>query len=116
MPTLLLQAYNLVEKRLLRLMVKPDEEVDRRVYMELSRQIPYLINNLATKGYISQETAHEFRFFRELRNRAAHAAHFREEEQDADWAKGIEIAKQLLDGLDRAIEDGFDQSALPNDA
>lgn len=64
---------------------------------------------------IASQKTHEFRFFRELRNRAAHAAHFREEEQDADWAKGIEIAKQLLDGLDRAIEDGFDPSALPND-
>ena len=111
-----LQAYNLVEERLLRLIVKPDEETNPRVYMEISRQIPYFLNNLAAKGYISQETAHEFRFFRELRNRSAHAAHFREEKQDADWAKGIEIAKQLLDGLDRAIEDGFDPSTPPNNA
>ena len=56
------------------------------------------------------ETAHEFRFFRELRNRSAHAAHFHEEEQGADWAKGLEIAKKLLSGLDRAIEDGFEPS------
>jgi hypothetical protein len=110
-----LQAYNLVEKQLLRLTAKPDEDNDRKVYMELSRHIPYFINNLATKGYISQETAHEFRFFRELRNRAAHAAHFHEEDQNVDWAKGIEIAKKMLDGLNLAIEDGFDPSISPND-
>lgn len=111
-----LQAYNLVEDRLLRLTVKPGDEIGRRGLMELSRQVPYLINNLAIKGYISQETAHEFRFFRDLRNRSAHAAHFREEEQDADWAKGIEIAKKLLDGLDQAVENGFDPSTLSDDA
>jgi len=111
-----LQAYNLVEDRLLRLTVKPGDEIGRRGLMELSRQVPYLINNLAIRGYISQETAHEFRFFRDLRNRSAHAAHFREEERDADWAKGIEIAKKLLDGLDQAVEDGFDPSTIPNGA
>lgn len=106
-----LQAYNLVEERLLRLTITPGDEIGRRALIDLSRKIPYLIDNLAIKGYIPHETAHEFRFFRDLRNRAAHAAHFREEEQDVDWAKGLEIAKRLLDGLDRAIEDGIDYDA-----
>ena len=110
----ILQAYNLVEERLLRLTVTPGDEIGRMALMNLSRKIPDLLNNLALKGYILHETAHEFRFFRDLRNRAAHAAHFHEEEQDADWAKGLEIAKKLLNGLDQATEDAFDPSLPPN--
>ncbi|MBD2231456.1 hypothetical protein [Phormidium tenue] len=111
-----LQAYNLVEERLLRLTATTGDEIDRRNLMSLSRKIPHLIDNLAIKGYIPHETAHEFQFFRELRNRSAHAAHFRAGEQDADWARGLAIAKKLLDGLDRAIEDGFDPSSPLNSA
>jgi hypothetical protein len=114
-----LQAYNLVEERSLKLMVNLGE-VSRRDLMNFSRGIPHLIDDLAINGYIPHDAAHEFQFFRDLRNRAAYAAHF-EEEQDADWAKGLEIAKKLLSGLDRAIldraiEDEFDPSLPPSGA
>jgi hypothetical protein len=109
----ILQAYNLVEQRLLQMTLKPGDDFGR-VTKEIFRNIQHLIDNLAINGYLPRETTHEFRFFRALRNRSAHAAHFHEEDQDADWAKGLEIAKKLLDGLDRAIEDGFEPSAQPN--
>lgn len=106
----LLHAYNLVEERVLRLTLKADAPVDRQTLIGLSRKLPYLIKNLEIKGYIPRETAHEFQFFRDLRNRAAHSAHFRGEDQDVDWAKGLELAKKLLESLDRAIIDDFDPS------
>jgi uncharacterized protein YutE (UPF0331/DUF86 family) len=101
-----IQAYNLVEERLFKLTVKPGNEVNHRVLMELSRKTPHFISNLAAKGYISLEITQEFRLFRDLRNRAAHAAHFPEGDQNIDWAEGLVIAKKVLEGLDLAIKEG----------
>lgn len=112
----MMQAYNLVENLLLQLTLKPSDENDRRRPMEFSRKIPRLINNLAIGGYLSHDIARDFKFFRDLRNRAAHSAHFSGEEQSVDWAKGLDLAKKILEGLDRAVDEGFDPSVPPDSA
>ena len=111
-----LQAFNMIEQRTLDLIIKPEEAIDRRSLKGINQRIPQILRLLADKKYLSQEMTQEFQFFRDLRNRAAHAAHFADDKTNPDWARGLELAKTFLNALDRAIADGADLDTPPERA
>ncbi len=102
----ILQAYNALESKFLELM-GIDLDSQRRPFMFWrAADFPHLLDDLAIAGFISQDTARKFNLLREMRNRAAHTAHF-EGEPFLGWAEALSIAKDLLQGLDQAIEEDF---------
>lgn len=111
-----IQAYNLVEARFLEVL-KIDPDLQKRPYIFWrAKEFPHILDELAIGGYISHETVREFNFLREVRNRSAHMAHF-QDDPSPDWARALEIAKDLIQGLDRAInEKYFDNHTVPPDS
>lgn len=102
----ILQAYNLVEAKFLEVL-KIDPDVQKRPYIFWrAKEFPHILDELAISGFISHETAREFNFLREVRNRSAHMSHF-QEDPSPDWARSLEIAKDLIQGLDRAITENY---------
>jgi len=106
----ILQAFNLVEQRVIKLTVKPEDLLDHRSVMNITRNTPSLLRQLADRGYVTKEAAKQFQVFRELRNRAAHAVHFDNDKSNPDWSEALKFAKLLLDAMDRAIDDKFEPS------
>lgn len=100
-----LQAYSILEERFF-------ESLGR--YHAGTRATPFwrspafrhLLDDLALDGFISQDTARDFDLLRQTRNRAAHTAHFQGEPL-LDWGQALNIAKDLLQGLDKARKDGY---------
>lgn len=103
-----LKAYNLIETRYLEATLKPGDPIDPRSLMNYTRRIPHLLQRLANGGFITPEAARDYRFLQDLRNRSAHAAHFKDNEENVDWGKGLQVAKDILHGMDKAIAKGFD--------
>jgi hypothetical protein len=103
-----LKAYNLIETRYLEAMLKPDDPIAPPLLMAYTRQIPRLLHRLADGSFITPEAAHDYNFLRNLRNRSAHAAHFQDNGDNVDWRKGLQVAKDILHGMDKAIAEGFD--------
>jgi uncharacterized protein YutE (UPF0331/DUF86 family) len=102
-----LQAFNLIEARFLQLLELKPSEHGRPVIPWQHPDFPHLLDDLVTEGYITVETARKFDLLRQMRNRAAHAAHFESAESSANWAEAIAVAKDLLSGLDRALREDF---------
>lgn len=101
-----LQAYNLVEAKFYKVL-KVDPDIQKRPYIFWrTKEFPHILDELAISGFIAHETASEFNFLREVRNRSAHMAHF-QDDPSPDWARALEIAKDLIQGLDRAIQDNY---------
>ena len=102
-----LQAFNLIESRFFALMgMKPFGRRPPPIFWR-DPAFPHLLNDLALEGYISPESVEQFRLLYEMRNRAAHAAHFEGDETSPDWAEAMKVAKDLLRGLERAIQEDF---------
>ena len=102
-----LQAFNLVESCFLALIDLKPSARGRPVIPWQHPDFPHLLNDLANEGYISPESVGKFRLLLDTRNRAAHAAHFQGEESLPNWAEAMEVAKDLLRGLARAIQEDF---------
>ena len=111
-----LKAHNLIETLYLKATLKPGDPIDPRSFMSYTRRIPHLLQRLADNGFITPEAAKDYIFLRDLRNRAAHAAHFKDNEENADWGKGLQVAKDILHGMDQAITEGFDFTTPPDGA
>jgi hypothetical protein len=103
-----LKAYNLIETRYLEATLKPGDPIDTRLLMAYTRRIPHLLHRLADGSFITPEAADDYKFLRSLRNRSAHAAHFQDNDDNVDWRKGLQVAKDILHGMDKAIAEGFD--------
>ena len=101
-----LQAYNLLEKKFLEALDGDFFNLQQRAFAFWRHpEFPHLLDWLAVEGYVSHDSVREFHFLREMRNRAAHAAHFSDDSPE-QWTKALEIAKNLICGLDRAFRDG----------
>jgi hypothetical protein len=112
-----IQAFNLIERRVYLLLdpVLPDQRQQPFMLWQHPKTSE-LFSALAAKGYVSKISYMKIQDLRYMRNRAAHAAHYLGEGADSDipdWGKGVQIAKEIISGLDRAIADGF---ALPKSA
>ncbi len=102
-----LQAYNLVESKYFE--VTGDSPFDNgrpRMLMQ-NRDFSRLLTELTQGGFISPDAALKFRVLREMRNRAAHAAHFPGDAATPEWAEALNAAKELLRALDKAAAEGF---------
>lgn len=101
-----LQAYNVIEKKFIEALDGDFFNLQRRAFAFWRHpEFPHLLDWLAIEGYVTHDTVREFHFLREMRNRAAHAAHFPDDSPE-QWAKALQIAKDLIRGLDRAFRDG----------
>ena len=102
-----ISAYNMVEKRVFTLVYPDLENMNQRELMRSYRHVTDYISKLVDAGHLKSKTKKELRTFRDLRNRAAHATHFINENSDADWEAGLKFAKGLIKSLDKLIDDGF---------
>lgn len=103
-----LKAYNAVESKFLEVMDVELDSMKRSFAFWRSSSFHLLLDDLTANGFISYETAEKFDFLREMRNRGAHIAHqFEGAPSLEQWAEAIDIAKNLLKGLDQAIEQGY---------
>ncbi len=100
-----LQAYSMLEAKIMDLMGMPLAKT-RAMPFWRTPDSRHLLDDLAIHGFISQDTARNFDLLRQVRNRAAHTAHFREE-PSPDWSQALDIAKDLLQGLERAVEEDY---------
>lgn len=102
-----MQAFNLIEHRFMKLLDIDSIPSRRPITIWQYPDFDHLMDDLETSGYLSADDVWTFDDLHVLRNRAAHSAHFVDDERSPDWATGITIAKEILEGLDRAIEDDF---------
>lgn len=102
-----LQAYNLIEKKYTDLNGIKHSYKGRPLMLFQDSDFIHLLDDLAIEGYISRDTAHKFKFLREMRNRAAHAAHFQNDLTSPEWKEALSLAKDILAGLDKAAENNF---------
>jgi len=100
-----LQAYNIIEKKVIEALDDFPNLQRRAFVFWRSPEFRHLLDWLATEGYVAHDTVKEFHFLREMRNRAAHAAHFPDDSPE-QWEKALQIAKDLICGLERAFRDG----------
>jgi hypothetical protein len=104
-----LQAYSLVEHKLSE-NVAP--ESNWREYIGPYGFPPFqqLLNQLATAGFLSVADLNGFRNLREMRNRAAHAAHFSDAVPQEAWRAALDTSKSIIEAVDKAARAGlFDQ-------
>ena len=100
-----LQAYSMLEAKTMDVIERPLAKT-RTFPFWRSPDFRHILDDLAIRGFISHDTARNFDLLRQVRNRAAHTAHFREE-PSPDWAQALSIAKDLIQGFGRAIEEGY---------
>ncbi|HSU17265.1 hypothetical protein [Longimicrobium sp.] len=102
-----MQAFSLIERKTLESLV-PDAELRRRsVRLWSSRELRRIVHDLVQGKFLAPESEVRFDRLRELRNRAAHMAHFDEVMSPAEWQEGLLAGKEILVALDKAIEAGF---------
>lgn len=102
-----LQAYSLVERKLIDHLAVDPEILRRNPFPWRYPEFRHLLRDLANKGFISQESAKNFDLLREMRNRAAHSAHFHDDVSIDQWQAALDIGKDLIAGIDRAGKEGF---------
>lgn len=102
-----LQAYNSVESKIIQIMPEAiaDNKPPRMIWQYHS--FPHILDDLVIRGFVPQDIITKFDILRQMRNRAAHGAHFQDEQSSPDWEEALRIAKELLGGLDKAIESGY---------
>ena len=102
-----LQAYNLVESKFMQIMPEAtaDNKPPRMIW--LYHSFPHVLDDLVIHKFIAQETISKFIMLRQMRNRSAHTAHFKDDQSSPDWAEALKVAKDFLYGLDKAIESGY---------
>jgi hypothetical protein len=74
--------------------------------------LPRFLDRLAGEGFLSVEDLNGFRNLREMRNRAAHAAHFSDAMPREAWREALDTSKNIIEAVDKAATAGlFDQIA-----
>lgn len=101
-----MQAYNLLEKKYINVMRIPHSFKGRPIMLFRDADFAHLLKDLTSKGYLSEITPRRFTLLRDMRNRAAHAAHFQSDLTSPDWAVALDIAKEILLALDKAAASG----------
>lgn len=110
-----LQAYNFVESKYFEVTgASPFENGRPRMLMQ-NRDFSNLLTELAKGGFIAPDAVLKFRVLREMRNRAAHAAHFSGDAPEAEWTEALNAAKDLLKALSKSAEEGFFAKPSPNE-
>jgi ribosomal protein S20 len=106
-----LQAYSLVERKLYR-NLPPESDRPGRIGPAGRPSFPQILSRLAGAGFLSVEDLDGFRNLRDMRNRAAHAAHFPDAVPREDWRAALETSKSIIAAVDKAARAGlFDQAA-----
>ena len=104
-----LQAYSLVERKLYENVV-PESDRSGRIRPTSLVFFAQLLNRLAKAGFLSVEDLKGFRNLREMRNRAAHAAHFYDAVPREAWQAALDTSKSIIEAVDKAAKAGlFDQ-------
>jgi hypothetical protein len=106
-----LQAYNMLEAKMRKIRLTLQVE-DTQVHVSLWKN-PYtlkILESLAEHGFISV-TLQDIQELRYMRNTAAHFSHSKNE-SPPEWQKGLEIAKNILQGLSQAQEENFFQDYM----
>ncbi len=101
-----MQAYNLLEKKYTQVMGIPHSFKGRPIVFFRDADFAHLLKELTSKGYLSEIAPKRFMVLREMRNRAAHAAHFQSDFNSPEWSEALNIAKEMLTALDRATANG----------
>jgi hypothetical protein len=102
-----IQAFNLIEHRFMKLLEVDSTTSRRPITVWRYPDFPYLMDELAFDSYLTYDNVRQFDNLRKIRNQAVHSAHFDDDERAPDWATGMALAKDILEGLDRAIKDDF---------
>jgi hypothetical protein len=102
----ILQAYNMIEKRLLSLYDPPINSSDRPFIIMMGSTMRRIATELHKAKYIPTDMLNEVELFVRLRNRAAHSAHY-QADPPPQWGDGIDFSIKFLRALDKAIKDGF---------
>lgn len=97
-----LQAYNLVETRVMELLAIDANDKRRMVMMWRTPEFQELVNWMIEKNLLHSQALQEFSFLRELRNRAAHTAHFSDDDTSPRWLEALNIAKAFIAALEHA--------------
>lgn len=71
-----LQAFNSIEQKYIELSGMQHSFKGKPLMFYQNSDFIHLLDDLAIEGFISPASVHQFKFLREMRNRAAHAAHF----------------------------------------
>lgn len=100
-----LQAYSMLEAKITDIVGTPLGKT-RAVPFWRYPDFRHVLDDLAIRGFIAQDTVRNFDLLRQVRNRAAHTAHFRGE-PSPDWSQALSIAKDLLQGLEQAVEKDY---------
>jgi uncharacterized protein YutE (UPF0331/DUF86 family) len=99
-----LQAYSLVERKILQKM-DPDDEMRRPgIGSELLRRV---LRRLLEAGVLSRDDLRRFDSLRQLRNRAAHAADFSDTVPMEAWQTALNTSKRLIQAIDEAAKTGI---------
>ena len=101
----LLQAYSLVERKLYEHVLSHSEQNKRSAYP--ASALPRLLEQLASAGFLSSADVAGFRHLRDMRNRAAHAAHFSDAVPREAWREALNVSKRIIQAIERADKAGF---------
>jgi hypothetical protein len=69
--------------------------------------LPRFLDGLAIDGFLSSEDAKGFRHLRDMRNRAAHAAHFSDAVPREAWREALNTSKRIIHAIEEAAKEGF---------
>lgn len=102
-----LQAYNLVETRVMELLAIDANDKRRMVMMWRTPEFQELVNWMIAENLLHSQALKEFSFLRDLRNRAAHTAHFSHDDTSPKWLEALNIAKTFIVALEQADSLGY---------
>ena len=98
-----LQAYKLIESKFMSLMAPdPSYKGPFSTFWRVP-DFPHLLDDLAIDEFIPHNAPQQFQLLRSLRNRAAHTP-VGDRALSVGWTRALDAAKDLLPGLDKAIE------------
>lgn len=110
-----LQAYNLVETRVSELLEVDATDKRRMVTIWRTPEFRELVNWMIEKNLLHSQAMQEFSSLRELRNRAAHTAHFSAEETSPGWLEALTLAKRFIVALEKADALGYMSDVADDD-
>lgn len=101
-----LQAFNAIDQKYIELTGMPHSYSGRPLMFYQSPDFRHLLHTMELEGFLAPDSEINFKFLREMRNRAAHAAHFQNDLDSPDWAKALKVAKDFISGMDKAAQSG----------
>jgi hypothetical protein len=99
------QIYSIIEKQLTELLAPYAYGAVQMIPIWRNRYLPLLFRDLASKGYVTRDMSKDFNTLREARNFAAHSSDL--ETSSVDLQEAFTIAKELLNGLEKASQSGY---------